>query len=337
MTGVQWVGRTAESPEGEIRLGFPGVTAIVRFNGTWLKWEVDASSVDCYFNVSIDGKPSRILRADVGRSTVVLASGLEGDRPHIVRIVRRNESWQGVVRVLGVTTDGQLLEAPPLPTRKLLFIGDSITCGAAVDHMPPDFPEGAINCDADGSFGMELSRRLDAQAHLVAYGGRGLVRDYQGWGSDRTLISPVMFERAMPDDESSVWNHNRYAPDAIIVGVGTNDFAIGIPDEVAWVAAYDAFLTRIREVHPAAYILITNSPMFSSRIDNGDFAKAAAIGHFLDEIIAKRWHVGDRRVEKSLFRHQPGSGKNSHPCRPQHQLMADDLEHVIRARMGWQS
>jgi lysophospholipase L1-like esterase len=336
MTGVRWMGRIEEAPNGAVRLGYPGITALIHFTGTTLAWRVEATSAHCHFNVSIDNGTSRIVKAAAGRSTLVLAEGLS-DGPHVARVVRRTESWPGTIAVEAVTTNGRLLEPPALPERKLLFLGDSITCGAAIDHMPPDFPQDHLDCDAAGSFGMELGHRLSAQTHLVSYGGRGLVRDYQGWGRDKTLIAPVMFERAMPDDASSAWDHQRYTPDAVVIGLGTNDFATGIPDEVEWVNAYDALLTRVRQVHPRALILITNSPMFSPRTDNGDAARAAAIVHYLDEVITKRWYAGDRSAEKVLYRYQPGSSRNSHPARPQHQLMADDLESVLRARLGWRT
>ena len=250
-------------------------------------------------------------------------------------MVRRTESWEGVAEVHAIKVEGELLEPPAWPVRKMLFIGDSITCGEYVDRLPPDYQNGRNTANANGSFGMELGRRLGAQVHLVSYGGRGLVRDWQGNDAQKTATAPVFFERALPDDPQTKWDHASWQPDVVVVGLGTNDFNQGIPDEQMWVAAYEKFAARIREVYPQAWIILTGSAIFSSRVEGGDAAKTAAINHYLDETIARRMAAGDQKMEKAHFRYQPGTPGNGHPNGPQHMQMADDLEGLIRMRLGW--
>jgi len=328
------MGRAVREPNGSVRLGFPGIAATIAFTGTSLAWQMWASNDENYFDVSVDGEPFRKVKAAAGDQRLVLAEGLPDDE-HVARIVRRTESWEGVSRIDGVLLErgAALRDPPPLPQRRLMFIGDSITAGACVERLPPEFDptHGAHN--ANRSYGMELGRRLDAQAHLIAYGGRGLVRDYQGWLADQTPTGPMIFERSMPDEADSRWDHSAYDPHGIVIAFGTNDFAVGIPDEQQWTRAYSAFISRIREVHAGAWIVLAGSPMFSPRILNGDFARRAAMEHYLDEVVTLRQEAGDYRVEKLMHRHQPGTLKDSHPIWPQHLLMADDLEPVLRARL----
>jgi lysophospholipase L1-like esterase len=334
---VQWMGRTAITPQGAVRLGFPGVSLTVRARTSIFALELTASSPDCYFDLSIDDGPFTIVRPQPGTNTLMLAENLDPSHVHQFQLVRRTESWQGTVDVLRLILPqaGELLPADPLPGPRLLFIGDSITCGACTERVPPDYPEGHICCNANRSFGMELGRRLGAQVHLVSYGGRGLVRDWQGLNNDQTNNAPVFFDRALPDDASTLWDHARYTPDAIVIALGTNDFNQGIPDEVTWVQAYNAFVQRLREVHPQAWILLANSPIFSARKDNGDVAKSSAIAHYLDETVLRRREVRDYQVEAVQLRYQPGTSKDAHPIGPQHLLIADDLEPVLRARLRW--
>lgn len=330
---LAWMGRT-RALDGSVTLGFPGVMLSANFRGTMLAIEWEANSPECYFDVSVDGSQWRTVRAEKGRSRLVLAEGLISTQHHL-RMIRRTESWQGVVTAHRIATDGTLVAPPPLPWRRLLFVGDSITCGAGADRLPPEYPEGHITSNANASFGMELGRRVNAQVHLVSYGGRGLVRDWQGLTNDKINNAPVFFERTLPDDPSACWDHGSWQPDVVVVTLGTNDFNQGIPDEQVWVAAYEVFAARIREVHPQAWIFLMNGPIFGPRVDNGDAAKAAAINHYLDETVYRRLSAGDRRIEKALFRYQPGSPKDAHPIAPQHLLMADDLEPVLRSRLGW--
>jgi len=335
-----WTGRVSVAEGGGYTLGFPGVYATFTFTGGFLGCTTHAKNAFNAFHVSIDGGPSTLLRVPEGRAHLILAEGLTSGT-HIVRIIRRNESWQGVVDIEAMITSagGRLLPASEgsaaSSARKLMFVGDSITAGAGIEEAPPELAGNHLESNAEASFGMELGRRLQAEVHLLGYGGRGLVRDYQGLNASQTLVAPVMFERALPDDAMSVWDHQRFTPDAVVVGLGTNDFSFGIPEQRTWIAAYDAFITRIREVHPLAWMILTNSPMFSVNQNAGNTARAATLVYYLEETVKLRRTAGDERVDLLQYRHQPGRPGNGHPTGPQHQQMADDLEPLLRSRLGW--
>jgi hypothetical protein len=78
--------------------------------------------------------------------------------------------------VLG--TGASLADPLPLPQRNLLFIGDPVTCVAGIDNWPVCPTEPNRHSNGYDAYGMVLGRHLDAQAALVGYGGRGIVRDY---------------------------------------------------------------------------------------------------------------------------------------------------------------
>lgn len=326
-----WTGRTRPLVDGAVRIGFPGVALSLRARAERIALQVAASSPDCWFDLITDDGAPVMLRLPAGESELVLGSALDTSREHRLTLIRRTESWMGVATARAVrVAGGDLLPADPAPARKLLFIGDSITCGACIDCLPPDFPEGHGTANATRSFGLELGRRLAAQVHLVSYGGRGLQRDYQGFGDERIANAPVFFERALPDEPDAPWDHAAYQPDAIVVGLGTNDFAVGIPDAHAWVASYVRFAVRLREAHPASRILLLTSPMIGPRVDNGDAVKAAALADFLAEVVRRRNADGDERISFRQVPHLPGL-RNSHPDALGHQRLADALEPVLGA------
>lgn len=333
---LSWVGRTHVDSDG-VHLGFPGVTLTFRARCSRISIELEATTPECWFDLVVDGARLSPMAASEGESVLEIPEVLNAKVAHEIRLIRRTESWQGVVTVKQILFSGEaeLLDPPELPKRKLLFVGDSITAGSGVDKLPPAYPEGGIGNNANRAFGMELGRRLGAQVHLVAYGGRGVTRDWQGLRDEQIITAPTFFERALPDDPASRWDHRSYSPDAVTVCLGTNDFNVGIPDEVDWVGAYYRFVARIRQVHPHAWILLASSPILASADTLKARAKATALQHYLDRVSFRSLEEGDERVEVLPVRGQPGTEKDGHPIAPQHLKIADDLEPVLRARLRW--
>jgi len=241
---ISYEGRHAVGPDHEVMMGFPGIITHIRVNSGQLAVKINASSDDVYFNLSVDGAPPTRLRLAKGLNHLDL---LKGALPgvHAVELVRRTESWQGVCQVLDYDPgSGEILEPSPLPSRKLMFIGDSITCGSSTEDSDVPGKPGAERSNAAASFGMRLAARLKAQVNLVSYGGRGIIRDWQGMKAINN--APQFYELALPDDPSALWDHAAYVPDAIGICLGTNDFSRGIPDQTEFVNGFIEFIRKVR-------------------------------------------------------------------------------------------
>jgi lysophospholipase L1-like esterase len=167
----------------------------------------------------------------------------------------------------------------------------------------------------------------------VCYGGRGLVRDWQG-RSD-VLTGPQLFELAVPEETGAApWDHASYTPDAVFVSLGTNDFnlAIGpLPEREVFVSACVRFVKKIRSRYPAAQVFLTEGAIVSDESDPTRPQKTV-LREYLAET-ARR--LADTRVHVLPSRHYPGDAQNSHPTREQHAAMARDFEPVIRRTLGW--
>ena len=232
---------------------------------------------------------------------------------------------------------GRWLPPPDAPARRLLFIGDSVTCGEATDRRPDcaDKSDTAATSNGALSYGILLGRALGAQVHLVCFGGRGLVRDWRG--KHNVLNGPQLFEAALPDDRGGrpvAWDHAAYTPDAVIVSLGTNDFNLALgafPERGAYVAAYVAFVRAIRARHPDAHVLLTEGAIVSDDKDPSRPQKTVLRSYIADTVRA----VADPRVHAASARHYPGDACNEHPTREQHEAMARDFEPVLRAALGW--
>ena len=187
---VAIMGRVARGDRGDrdaVRIGYPGVTLRVRFEAPSLAMRVAATTAASRIAVTVDGGAARVVRLAKGNSEVVLADGLPAGA-HTAEVVHRTETWQGIVTVrgfvLGAGPGARWLPPPDAdtPARRLLFIGDSVTCGEATDRRPDCADKGDAAATSNGalSYGMLLGRALGAQVHLVCVGGRGLVRDWRG-------------------------------------------------------------------------------------------------------------------------------------------------------------
>lgn len=331
---VAVMGRIDRTEAGQIRMGYPGVTLRLRFEGSGLTMRASSTSPNSHIAVLLDGAEPRVVRLAKGDGDVVLAQG-QGAGSHTVDVVHRTETWQGVVTVRGfrLAAGGRLLSPDPWPSRRMLFIGDSVTCGEQVDRRPDCQKDPPASWNPSRSYAMLLGRALDAQVHLVCYGGRGVIRDWRG-RSD-VLNAPQFFDLAVPEDSGApAWDHSTYRPDVVFVSLGTNDFNLGtgeLPAREEFVSAYVRLAKAIRSHYPAAQVFLTEGAIVSDDVDPKRPQKTVLRGYLVE--VARR--LSDPRVRVVDSRHYPGDACNAHPTGEQHAAMARDFEPVIRAALGW--
>ena len=73
-------------------------------------------------------------------------------------------------------TNGALVPTPPPFTRKLEFIGDSITCGFGNEGPGPNCPFTADTENESLAYGTLTAQALNAEHHTIAWSGIGMVR-----------------------------------------------------------------------------------------------------------------------------------------------------------------
>lgn len=325
---VLFEGRHSVDAEGAVRLGFPGVTAHLRFRGRALSVRVRATH-ELYFDVFVDGGAPVQLALRAGEGSYPLLDG-QAASEHTVALLRCNESWQGTCEILGFDPGpgGALVAPDALPARRLMFIGDSVTCGEMTAWLPGRDMKDVSNCNARLSYGMILARALGAQCHLVSYGGRGIIRDWQGIRDTRN--APQFYELALPDDPAVLWRPQAYVPDAIGIQLGTNDFSQGIPDQNEFVNGYVEFLRKVRRDAPGALIFLMESPILKD--DAEGVPRRSVLRAYLGQVLAR---VADPRIVLAPLSHQPGVPGNGHPTGAEHEAMARELEPLLRSGLGW--
>ena len=316
------MGRIENKDDGSARFGFPGVSFFTAFEGKNLSLEALSSNGQNYIEVIVDKSEPKIIKLSANPENINLVQDAK-TRLHPVEIIHRSETWHGTVTLKKFTTDGKFVTAPPLPTRKIMFLGDSVTCGEAIDRIEGGKKDTSW-WNPRLSYGMLTAKAFKAQVNLVCMGGHGLVRSWNGKTDEHNL--PDFYQFAIATDKNPViWDHSQYDPDLIVSAIGTNDFSTGIPDRENYVATYVKLLKTLLNNHKRAQIMLIEGAILEG--DNKEVLR-----DYLNEA-AKQ--VADKRVHVGESTHYSGDKTDGHPTREQHAAMAEELIPQIKSIMKW--
>jgi len=343
---VSYSGRVdCQAPGGPL-LGFVGASVRVRFRGTALSvrlkdFGAGTPQTTNYYDVAIDGGASRVLPVSPTQEEYVLAEGL-ADAEHEVELFKRVEAEPGGNRgagraqLLGFVLTGRAVLPVALPSRRLEFIGDSITCGygnEVATSAPENAPYTTRASNGHKAYGALTAALLNARYMAVAYSGRGMSRNYAGAPGQ---LLPEMYLSSVPEDAgASRWEPAQYVPDAVIINLGTNDFSTPGVDRAAFVARYERFLAALRGYYPQAVLVAALGPMLSDDYPPGASAWTHAQAD-VRAVVAARRRAGDLRVHAFFFPPQkPPYGQDWHPTVATHEQMAQALSAELRRLLGW--
>jgi lysophospholipase L1-like esterase len=304
--------------DGDDRFAWPGSAIAARFEGTAISARLDDGGQD-WFSIEIDGQARPPLQTAAGENDYLLAGDLAGGE-HELLLTRRTESFFGPSRFLGLS--GAALVPTVPPDRLIEFIGDSITCGYGVLGQGPGCSFSADTESETDAWGALTARALGAAHTAIAYSGKGVVRNF---GGDTSATMPVLFGRTFADDAASAWDFS-FAPDVVVINLGTNDFSTGDPG-TAFEDGLLAFVEDIRGRYPGAPILLATSPML------GGDAHAQHRAHL--QAVVDAAGDGVRLVDIAEQDPDDGLGCDFHPGPVTQQKMADALVPVIQEVTGW--
>ena len=222
---VHYLGRFDTRDPAGPRFAWPGTAIAATFRGTGIDITLSDSGTS-YLAVVIDGGPPTVVATSGNSTTYALAQNLPAGQ-HTLVLTKRTEANVGVEQLLALTPQGGALVPSPDPfTRRIEYVGDSITCGYGDLGDGPGCSFSAATEDETVAYGGVAATALHAQQSVIAYSGKGMYRDYSGSTTDQM---PVLFELALPDDSTSTWGFATPPPDVVVVNLSTNDFAKGDP------------------------------------------------------------------------------------------------------------
>ncbi|MCA9695694.1 MAG: hypothetical protein KC636_39320, partial [Myxococcales bacterium] len=212
---IHYVGRHDASDPSYVRMGWSGVGAVIRFDGTAASVRLDDNAG--YFTVVVDGVVQAPLLTSPGDQLYPLAQDLPPGE-HVVELYRRTEGSFGPTVILDVELAGELLPPPPV-TRRIEVIGDSISCGYGNEgEAPCSFSAATEN--HYNTYGAFAARAVGAELSTIAWSGKGVVYNY---GDDTFEPLPELYDRLLATD-AAPWGFD-WQPDVVVINLGTNDFS----------------------------------------------------------------------------------------------------------------
>ncbi len=151
---------------------FPGIQIVASFEGTSLR--MIAKPRSGYFMAQIDqAEPFKVAFRGERDSVVTLATALTNG-VHTVRLMYAIEGYEFFPEFWGfvLDKDKKLVETPALPSRKIEFIGNSITCGYGNEGLKKEEGFDYATENHYYSYASITARNLEAQHWVVARSGQ---------------------------------------------------------------------------------------------------------------------------------------------------------------------
>ena len=236
---IRYTGRIDFTDEEQPTFSSPGVYEEMRFRGDAVTVRIKDQYQDGknnYYDVFIDDQEPIKLIPQRRVFEYPIDVDLEYGE-HTVTVAKRTEATIGWGKFLGFRVNGQIIDPGIERSRKLVFVGDSITAGSGVDAT-----NGSAECSEDGwgqpyhnvdhSYAVLAARSFDADYHVTAVSGIGLVQNYDTRWDARTM--PDVYDLLyLEQKDSPAWDTDQFVPDAIVIALGTNDFSTGEPSDPA--------------------------------------------------------------------------------------------------------
>ena len=339
---IVYTGRISFTNPDRPTWNYPGVQIMAAFEGTSLR--MIAKPRSGYFMAQIDqAEPFKVAFRGERDSVVTLATALPDGR-HLVRLMYVIEGYEFFPEFWGFVLDEgrQLIEAPRLPSRKIEFIGNSITCGYGNEGLKKEEGFDYATENHYYSYASIVARNLQAQHWVVARSGIGAYRNYDGpkTGNPESNM-PVQYEytgyawkpelRKEATFLQEKWDFSRYQPDVVCINLGTNDLSTPNYDLTLLKQGYQKLLKMVRQHNPKAKIVfLTGSMLYNQELQ---MAK-----QLLDEVTAEAQKAGDKEVYRFDMNHIDGEaflGNDWHPNVYQDEKMAGELTPYLRKLMNW--
>lgn len=191
-----------------------------------------------------------------------------------ISVVKLSESMHSCCGIGNITIYGNKdikpTEDKPL---KLEFLGDSITCGYGIDEPNRNAGFSTRTENFAKSYAYLTSKMLGADYSAIAFSGYGVVSGYttNGRRNENATIfkyydKAITNKKQSEDFPTDEWNSLSYAPDIVVINLGTNDASYCKTSErrAEFVSEYKRLISLVREKNQNAYILCILGDMNNS-------------------------------------------------------------------------
>jgi len=259
-----------------------------------------------------------------------------------VSLLKRTEQQYASFGTKAIWADEEATVAPTEEKkRKLLFIGDSYTCGYCNMGQPED-PFDVKDEYGDKAYGNLTGQAFDAEVQYVCRSGVGL---YASYGEDvnqrvttiliGTLLTYVDYVGCEALGIPQIPNQPvDFVPDAVVINLGTNDTCYtkgGDDRRQAYGEAWSELLKNLRNDYPNAELVAALGPVSP---------ESQLLFPYLCEAVEKRRVAGDTKVSTLLIPQAPaeeGMGSCGHPGVVTDRSMSREVVRHLSIRLGWKA
>ncbi len=327
---IRYVGRFDFSNPQEVRYDWSGVYFQFCFRSTECAVKMSDLGHN-YYNVFVDDQPVKVY--DVKSDTTLVVASKLGTQIHRVQIYKRTEGNQGLATFKGIllSKDGEMLPWKDIPTRKIEFIGNSITCGYGTEGLARTERWRPATENNYQSYAPIMARAFKADYHIVAHSGLGVVRNYGYKEKVSPSAMPDRFNRVYDEKDQPLWNFKQWKPDVVVINLGTNDFSTQpFPDKAVFKAGYEKLIQEVRKQYNDLPIFCVVGPM----IDEPCYSYVKEMVEDFRSVYQKKnvYFVG---IPNCLMNPERDLGSDSHPNYSGQRKIAGHVLPVIASVLGW--
>lgn len=288
----------------------------------------------CKGNIEQCDKSNGIIASSDSGAYLNKALNGNGKYAHQLTITYIGEGYHTRPEFHGfILNNNTFLTSPaPLPSRKIEFIGNSITCGYGIEAADASAPYTEETANYYFTYAAKTARWLKAQAYVVARSGIGVYRNYNGPKTGDAVNMNTEYKYTMLYDDSQLWDFTRFTPDVVCVNLGTNDTSTEGADSTLLAKGFYNLYKQIRSHYPDAKIIFLSGCMMK-----GNALKMAKDA--MDSTMRLALSNGDTNVYRLDFETHDGSlgyGASWHPSMKQHDVMAKQLTSYLKSITKWE-
>ncbi|KAJ5657865.1 uncharacterized protein N7484_001514 [Penicillium longicatenatum] len=336
---VRYLGRVNPATK---ELTWPGTGVAFTFTGTSASISLLSVTGTNSVDLIIDGGAPTVISNVAGTSISTPAGLSQGT--HTVELRKRSEALYGTIVIGDITTDGTL-GANAVPAKKIEVIGDSITVGYGLDGTYPCTNTAALE-DNPKTYAALAAESLGADYSIVAWSGKGLVRNTATDTTDTSPLMPELYTRYGANDADNSYTFpSDWTPDAVVINLGTNDFSYLAYDSSG--QSYNArspinattftnemvdFVHSIQEHYPNTKFFLLTSPMLSDSFPTTADAQHTTQKTALQSAISQ---LGSNAYLVDWPTQGSDVGCDYHPNASTHAAGAAILASAISSALGW--
>jgi lysophospholipase L1-like esterase len=236
-------------------------------SSTTVTFPIEAGGFHYFVGLQVDC--GNVTKLEVTSSMTSLAFTFPSvpNRSYELSVTKLTEASTGKMSLSepSVSNGGSLLPIPDVSCHarpyRFLTIGDSISAGYGVSGVYP-CTWSVDTENALSAWPAIVGERAEASAMVVAWSGKGMVRNYGDKMTTSEDPMPTYYNRTLGEDATLLWDTSKYVPDIVIVALGSNDYSTSPnPSDEEFTAGYISFLSRLSSDFPSALILCICEPL----------------------------------------------------------------------------